>query len=223
MYDDPKITLPQAVWWVMVTADYVKAKYLEINKTGEYLHTFPAVPVLVDNDFGKSSLGGRNYVELPKPIYDLRGDRGIDYISYPDDTDLCAPRFAALKFTRTTIGESKRLYMNRFEVPSPQNPYYYRTKGRIYFLGIEGSGVDVLQMGLYITLPDLNEVDIDEPFDFPHELIATLRRELLDIGRFALLVPRETLNDGASEGRGVPTQKIASVNQAPGQQVQAAE
>lgn len=212
VYVDSKISLAQAVFWVRVVADNVRAAAVGQKSSGAFMYTF-LVPVLKDTSKGNLSSGTRKYIELPKYIYDFDEDRGVHYVSYPDGPGLNQPRFTDKKFTRTTIEESELLYMNRFEKPEPSNPYWYRENNYIFFLGLETYGGAYLQIGLFITFDPLKEIDIDEPMDFPSELLDLFKRELLDLGRWALLFPRELQIDGSGEAPvGIPTNKIVSVN-----------
>ena len=62
-----------------------------------------------------------------------------------------------------------------------------------------------------ITDPDL---DMDQVFDFPEETLIILKRQVLDLGRFLLMMPQERINDGATiQSKQVPTNKITSVNE----------
>jgi hypothetical protein len=51
--------------------------------------------------------------------------------------------------------------------------------------------------------------------DFPDELLIILKRQVLDLGRFTLMLPQERVNDGSDDGarKGVPTNKLVSVNE----------
>jgi len=208
-YDDSKITLNHVIYWVMVVAERLKSQHIEKRDTGQFLSTFESISVQKDQDTK------RKYIELPTGVLSMNLDKGINYISYDYNVDTCTPGFSSVTFKRTTQAKSKILYWNDDEKPSPSNPYFYRDKDRVYFLGIECIDVNSVEAGLYSTFdPSLTDCDIDEEFNFPQELIPVLQRQVLDLGRFALLIPREAINDGTNDSGDVPRTKIVSVNEA---------
>jgi len=59
-------------------------------------------------------------------------------------------------------------------------------------------------------------LDIDQPFEFPQELLPVLKRQILDLGRFILQIPNDLINDGTGlQSKQIPTQKLISVNEQP--------
>ena len=56
---------------------------------------------------------------------------------------------------------------------------------------------------------------MDAELDFPDETLIILKRQVLDLGRFTLMLPQERVNDGADDtvNKGVPTNKLVSVNE----------
>ena len=74
--------------------------------------------------------------------------------------------------------------------------------------------VKEVELGLKTTLPQINDVDLDAPFDFPNELLLILKRQVLDLARFALQIPEERINNGENvvDPASVTNQKIVSVN-----------
>jgi hypothetical protein len=164
-----------------------------------------------------NTIKGRKRIILPESIYDYNNDRGIDYISYwieEEAGENCPPRFTSHTFTRTTPKQSERLYYDKDEMPSPSNPYFYRTGDSVYFLGIEKVNVREVEIGIFSTFDPLTEVDLDSPFDFPEELLMILKRQVLDLGRFSLMVPEERKNDGNADVNPgeIPQTKLVSVN-----------
>lgn len=216
--DDKKIEKSQVAYWVLMVGNRLKSQHIEKRSSGQFLHTYVNIPVeKVPSSTNPNTVQGRKRITLPTPIYDFNMDRGIEYIAYwiEDEADCdIPPEFTNLTFTRTTIKESARLYMDKYEEPSPKNPYFYRSGEYIYFLGIEKVNVKAVEIGIYSTLDPLTTIDLDAPFDFPEELINVLKRQVLDLGRFVLQVPEERKNDGVSttQGENIPTQKLISVN-----------
>lgn len=211
MYDDAKIEMTQVVYWMLVFGNEMRAKAIQSKSSGAFLSTFTPVTVEVD------AVTKRKYVELPGNIYDFNNDRGIDYIAYDSKGEAnCPPRFTRVHFIRTSPAVSYRLYMTDYENPSPKNPYFYRVHNRLYFLGLEMATISAVELGLHMALDPITSIDIDGEFDFPEEMIAQIKRRILDMGRFVLMIPQERTNDGAAEmmgGQKIPTNKIVSVNE----------
>lgn len=207
-YDDREFGRAQVAYWTIVVGNRLRSQHIGKRSSGAYLSIFRDVPVDTD--------GGRKYFELPKSVYDFNDDRAIDYLAFDSDGDpACGPRFSRNTFSRTTPKESEWLSMHPSTSPKPKNPYFYRSGDRVYLLGLEKVNVDSLEMGLFTTLDPITEIDIDAPFHFPEELLSQLKREVLDLGRFVLLVPEKDINDGTSDqsSNTIPTQKIVSVAQ----------
>ena len=60
----------------------------------------------------------------------------------------------------------------------------------------------------------MDKIDLDAEFEFPEELILILKRQVLDLGRFALKMPEDRNNDGVDDtnAKNVSDQKLVSVN-----------
>ena len=208
IYDDAQLTPFKVLYWTLVFADRLRKQHVEKTDSGAYTVRFDNVPVKVD------PVTGRNYFELPAPIYDLAKDGGIDYVSYPPDMDLSIPMWGSVVFTRTTVPNVMRLYFRDEERPAPNNPYFYRQNKYVYLLGVEEINLTKIEVGLKTTLePASLTTDLDTVFDFPQDLIPVLKRQLLDIGRFVMQIPSDLVNDGAAfDQKQMPQQKISSVN-----------
>lgn len=212
--DDKKISRANVVYWVLVVGNQLKSKHVLKRSSGAFLSTFTGVPVLVaTSSANRNLIAGRKYVFLPSTIFDFNNDKGIDYIAYDGAAIAGNPLFSDATFTRTTPKISKILYGSKYEKPSGSNVYYYRIGDYIYFLGLEKINVSSLEFGLYTALDPIQTIDIDQPFDFPDELLDTLKRQVIDLGRFSLLMPSERKNDGDDEQQinKIPTQKLTSV------------
>jgi len=216
--DDRIIEKAQIGYWVLMVANRLNSQHIAKRSSGQFLTTFADIPVqqfAVNNN--PNEIKCRKYITLPKSIYDYDNDAGIEYISYytEEECDGCPPPFTQNKFTRTTQSNSERLYMNIYECPSPSNPFFYRTGDNIYFLGIEKVDIKKVEIGIYAELDPITTIDIDQSLEFPSELLVILKRQVLDLGRFSLLIPQERVNDGSDNvtPNNVPTQKLVSVNE----------
>jgi len=181
--------------------------------SGAYLQRFD-VPVNINPSTG------RHTFELPVGIYDMPNDGAIKYITYAPHIDTDLPVFGSVVFTRTEPSKARRLYFRDDERPSPSNPYFYRENSSIVLLGTEQINVTAIETGLIGNLnPADLSMDLDQPFDFPQDLIPILKRQILDIGRFVLMLPKDLTNDGASnESKTMPTNKLIGVNEVNQQQ-----
>lgn len=205
-FDDADVTLNQVTYWVrIVGAKLAKQHQVKID-SGASLQVFYEENILID------SVTGRQYIELPVEILDMDKDGGIEYISYSHCVDECSPAFTSVVFSRISPASSRLLYYTDDEKPVPSNPYFYRVGTRIYFLGIECINPCGIEIGLYPIM--INECDFDDSFPLPEELLPILQRQVLDLGRFVLMMPKDTINEGVSDvtGNNVPTNKLVSVN-----------
>jgi len=216
IYPDAALTPFKIFYWVMVHADRLRKLHIEKIDSGAYVYKFDDIPVEVE------AITGRNYFELPAAVYDFDKDNGIDYITYEPGIDLSLPAFSSITFTRTTPSKAARLYFREDEKPKPQNPYFYRQNKYIYLLGVEEINLTKVEAGLKTSLaPASLTTDIDQPFDFPQDLIPVLKRQILDLGRFVMQIPADRINDGAAfDSKTMPTQKLVSVNSDQQQQYQ---
>lgn len=216
--DDKKVQTSQIAFWVTLVGNRLKSQHIGKRDSGAFLSTFDNIPVQsVSVSDNPNEIKNRKFFILPKTIYDYDRDGGIEYISYCLDFDApnCPPAFTNTTFNRTTPGKSRRLYFSEYEKPSPSNPYFYRVQDHIYLLGIECVEIDSIEIGIYASLDPLTDIDLDAPFEFPEELMIILKRQVLDLGRWALLMPKERLNDGNDDtDKGtIPTNKLVSVNE----------
>jgi len=205
-YPGADIKFTQVMYWVMLISDAIKRQHLQKEDSSYHVTSFLA-DVYVD------LTNGRNYIELPKGIYDLDYDRGIHYISYKPEVDNDIPTFGSIQFNRTTIAKSRRLYWKDDEYPTSANPYFYRLGDRIYFLGVENINLRKVEIGLYLGFNPVDaDIDIDAPFDMPNHLLYIVKRQILDMGRFVLAMPLFEGVDTKEVSNEIPQQKITSVN-----------
>jgi hypothetical protein len=207
VYTDAALTPFKVFFWVITLADQLRYQHIVKSDTGAFTYKFE-VDVEVD------PVTGRNFFTLPTGIYDMENDGGITYITYPATFDMSLPLFVSTTFTRTAPEKAARLYFRSEEVPTPQNPYFYRMNEKIFLLGVEEINLRSIEVGLKTSLgPADLTIDIDTPLDLPAHLLPILERRVLDLGRFVMMVPADKINDGTEwESKNVPTQKLISVN-----------
>jgi hypothetical protein len=223
--DDAQITEQHVAHWVIMVANRLKMQHISKRDSGAHLHVYSGVPLeRNEKTSNPDQVGGRYYFKLPDQVFDFDGDGGIHYISYSpsDDDPRCPPRFTKTQMYRTTPSKAQRLYMNPYEEPTPRNPYFYRVHDHVYLLGLEGVNVEAIEVGIFSIIPPVTEVDMDAPIDFPEETIAILQRQVLDLGRFALMMPQEDINEGRNRlgDTNVPSNKISSVEDMRGEEGQ---
>jgi len=216
--DDRTIQSSQIAYWVILIGNRLKSQHIGKRDSGAFLAVYDDVPIEVKT-ISKlpNEIKNRKFFRLPRTIYDYDRDGGIEYISYclDEPQEGCPPPFTNVTFDRTTPGKSERLYYSKYEKPSPSQPYFYVVHDYVYLLGIECVEINKLEIGIYSTLDPVTEIDLDAPFDFPDELLIILKRQVLDLGRFSLLMPEDKLNDGANQIQAgtVPPNKLVSVNE----------
>lgn len=197
----------QVMYWIMVHADRLRKQHIQKIDSGEYLAVFGSVAVSTD-------ASGNKYITIPARVYDFDLDRGISYITYSQGTMDENPQFTGITFGRTTPADSKRLFYREEEAPSPANPYFYRAGDKIYFLGTEDVPMQYAEVGIIQTLnPADTTLDLDDAVDLPQDLIPVLKRQVLDLGVFALQIPEDLKNDGVNQQTAVPQKKFASVDE----------
>lgn len=178
------------------------------------------VPLFADDYVGN----GRMFFRLPSELLDIKVNGGIGYICYNSDSG-CGDELVGRHFTQCTPAEADVLRGMEFQRPSPAYPYYFRSRlnngvttftDRCWLLGVSPT-ITSVEVGLYMAL-DLSSVDFDPntEADIPSDMAYLVKRMVLDLERFSLLVPMERLqNDGrdfkVGEQRIQPPQGI-SVN-----------
>lgn len=183
-FPDAEFTGNSILFWILTFENFVKYRHLQTTETGAYLYEFEDVPVVND--------GERNYFTLPASIYDLNYEKGINYISY-NESDVI------VRFQQTEANRVHTLYWNPYTKPSSTNPYFYRVNTNVYLLGLPLSAPTV-QVGLYSaveTRPDY--VNIDSVVTMNEEQITAVRQMVLELGRFALLTPKDRIESGTDD------------------------
>ncbi len=202
MSDDADIRLNQVLYWVAVMANKIRVDQFNKTNTGFFTSTFSNLPILTDSS-------GKKYIDIPAAIMDLSNEKGVEILTYCADE--CNPYpFTKVFFQPTTIGESMVLYMDEYTKPSPSNPYFYRVGdkvdnvkvNRLYLLGLECIEVRCLEAALRCSIDPTNICDLDEEVPIPDERIDELINAVLTLGRFVMMIPEETVNQGSDDARG---------------------
>lgn len=210
--DDLEISDAQGMYWTLIVADRLRMQHIVKRRSGAFLTTF-VVDVETDTTFSN-----RRFITLPKSIYDLDMDAGVQSLSYfvPNGN---TPEFRRIELFRTDPSTSRSRNMSFYQRARPDHPYFWREGKRLYLDGV-ALDLEKIEAKLLTTLPTIQEVDAeglaDQPLDFPRELVYPLKRALLDMGRFALALPgQELVNDGTNRNvqqtAGAP-EKTVSVN-----------
>lgn len=197
-FDDADFTFNQILYWVQVVANKMRVQHNAITNSDLYTSTFSSIPVQTDPN-------GRKYIDLPIQIMDLPDNSGIIYITYNVETCKCSgPTFAQVWFQATTVGRVQHLYLDEYTKPSTSNPYFYRIGdrvdgvkvNRIYFVGLECINIEDVEVAIKASLDPSLVCNIDDEIPLPDELIQDLMMQVLQLGRFVLLMPSEVTNDG---------------------------
>lgn len=164
-----------------------------------------------------------SYFDLPTSVFSLDHDSGINFIRYLRNEIPCGctPAVARNPFTGTTIASVHALYGSVYQRPRPENPYYARasvntqngTKDRVYLFGIP-CDLKHLLIGLYAVTP-FDDIDPDDDTGLPDEMLETLKKMVIDLERWAVMMPQERLkNDGRDfePNQQVRTERTMSVN-----------
>jgi hypothetical protein len=200
-FDDADITFNQILYWVMVVANKLRVQQTTVTNTDLFTSTYCPIDVQEDNK-------GRKYIDLPTQIMDLPNNAGVVYITYNVDTCSCnGPAFAQAYFSPVNLGAVQHLYLDEYTTPNPQNPYFYRIGGkvngedvnRIYLLGVECIDLTDIEIAVKSSLDPKSICDLDENLPIPDELVQDLITEVLQLGRFVMMMPEERVNVGEDE------------------------
>lgn len=197
-FDDADITLNQILYWVMVVANKIRLQHqLEVNSD---LFTSTYCPVKISTDDK-----GRKYIDLPTSIMSLKNNAGVVSMSYNVDTNCCSgPAFAQTFFQPVNYGEIQHLYLDEYTKPNAKNPYFYRVGdkvngvdvSRLYLLGLECVDVIDLEIAVKSTLNPKELCSLDDELPIPDEMVQALIMEVLELGRFGMMMPEERVNVG---------------------------
>lgn len=197
-FDDADFTLNQILYWVMVVANRMRVQQTMATNTDLFTSTFSSVEVKTDSK-------GRKYIDLPVEIMDLPNNSGVVYITYNEETCKCeGPSFAQVFFQGVNLGSVQHLYLDEYTKPNSKNPYFYRIGdhidgvkvNRIYLLGLECVPVKDIEIAVKGTLDPKTLCNLDEDIPLPSEMIQELMMQVLQLGRFVMMMPQESVNDG---------------------------
>ena len=197
-FDDADFTFNQILYWVLTVANRLRVQQNAITNSDLFTSTFSSVPVLTD-------ASGKKYIDLPTQIMDLQNNGAIVYITYNIESCKCdGPMFAQRWFQGVNLGSVQHLYMDEYTKPSLDSPYYYRIGhqidgvgvNRLYLLGIECAEILDVEIAIKSTLDPKMICNLDDNISLPDELIQELMMQVLQLGRYVMLVPDEIVNDG---------------------------
>jgi hypothetical protein len=197
IFDDKRLQKTQIAHWVIMIGNRLLMQHIGKRDSGQYLHIYAGVPILVSQTTQNPNIvAKRKYIELPANIFDFDKDGGVEYIAFYDEDECGNP--IQKTFSRTTPGDLRRMMNSTYEKPE-RNPVWYRAGDNIFLVGIECINPEFVEIGIYSTIKPVTdaETDLDKPFRFPEELLIQLKRQVLDLGRFVMMIPDERTNDGA--------------------------
>lgn len=205
-FDDKDVSRQQVAYWVIAVGNKLLGQHIIKRDSGAFL-----VPYIVDVEQEES---GSKFITIPVSIFDFDLDGGIEYMSYFRG-DAIKPEYRNKTFTRASPSELQWFELHKNTRPTPKNPCYWRAGEKVYLEGLEGTPVKKIEFGVYQTINPLEKADLNAPFNFPDELLESLKRTVTDLARFSFLFPSDSSNDGtdtASQPAGKAIPKIASVN-----------
>ncbi|MGB0975821.1 MAG: hypothetical protein ACPGSG_02495 [Prolixibacteraceae bacterium] len=200
-FDDADFTFNQILYWVLVVTNKLRIQQTALTNTDLFTSTFSSVAVQEDAN-------GRKYIDLPSQIMDLPYNEGIVYITYNVETCKCeGPAFAQVHFHPTSVGAVKTLYMDEYTKPSAKNPFFYRigqevdkvSVNRVYLLGLECVPVEDVEIAIKTTLNPGDVCDLDANIPLPDELIQDLVMQVLQLGKYIMMMPKENTNEGEDD------------------------
>ena len=197
-FDDADFTFNQILYWVLTVANRIRVQQNAITNSDLFTSTFSSVPVLTDAN-------GKKYIDLPTQIMDLQNNGAIVYITYNIESCKCdGPMFAQRWFQGVNLGSVQHLYLDEYTKPSLDSPYYYRIGhqidgvgvNRLYLLGIECAEILDVEIAIKSSLDPKLVCNLDDHISIPDELLQELMMQVLQLGRYVMIVPDEIVNDG---------------------------
>jgi hypothetical protein len=97
--------------------------------------------------------------------------------------------------------------MDEYTKPSAKNPFFYRVGqkvddvavNRVYLLGLECVPVEDVEIAIKTTLNPKDICDLDENIPLPDELIQDLIMQVLQLGKYIMMMPKENTNEGEDD------------------------
>ena len=106
------------------------------------------------------------------------------------------------RFIRIRAIKARKLYYSKYEKPTASNPYWYRHGNYVGLLGVGNINISTIEMGLITSFDPFVTHSIDDNIDVLSEFGDEVFKDMVEMGRFALLV---------TEGQ-VPQERVTSVN-----------
>jgi len=186
--DDSELTISHIVYYIDLVLNRLRAQHIQKSPTGALLTLFNNVSVVVGTD-------GAKYIELPVAIYDFVNDKGIDFVSY---STFPAAGCEDLHIPFTWVEPSKvhRMYLDKYEKPSPSNPYMFRIANKVYLLGIECVDIKDISIALYTAIDFSKNCDIDTEVDITSEHMLLVEYQVLELAKFGTTTIKDNVNDG---------------------------
>ena len=187
-FSDADISLTQVVYWIQIVANKYRAAHIKKSNSNAYLVVMNNVPVVS---------GNTKYVDLSElALHDFDIDGGIEYIAYTythsDNNPLNIP------FIKISPSAVHRLYLDKYETPTPKNPYYFRDNTKANLLGIENINISEVSMGVYSSIDFFGVTkDLDAKIDFADEYMEMIEIEVSKIMQAGFLIISDGANDGA--------------------------
>lgn len=205
-HDDAVRNVPNVMFNMALVVDRLKRLRIEKELGSGYgsrgasrMSTTFIVPL-----FEEDYVNGRMYFKLPSEVYDIQMNGGIEYIAYHRESG-CQDNLVGLHFTQASPAEADLLAGSEMQRPSSANPYYFRARintgtntfaDRVWLLGVSPM-IKSVEVGLYLTVGDLDNLDPDAEANIPADMVYLVKRHLLDLERWVLLTPQQRLtNDG---------------------------
>jgi len=186
-FDDASITPNQVLLWLQFYANRIKAQH--IKKTD----TSGAFVTIIENIAVEQDVLSK-FVTLPKTIFDLDWDGGVEALYYIPEN--CANQ--PIPFSRVKMGEAWRVYLSKLERPEPANPIFYRAHKKLRLLGVENVNIANLILGVYDTIDFFNDLkDLDAEVDIGEEHMDIVMRGVIELAQFGQLVKPDLANEGA--------------------------
>lgn len=158
---------------------------------------YPSVPVQPDPLFN-----GRLYFNLPGQVLDIRRNGGVSYIRYARGSG-CADNLVGKPFSIVSPSEVHTIENITFQKPTPSSPRFWPIKvagqdgDRVYMIG-PNPMITAVEVGLYLAIDSSATSDPSQDIEFPADLVYHVKRIVLGMERFAILIPQERLGN---EGR----------------------
>lgn len=206
-YADAEVNTNSILFWGTLAASRFRyARFRNnIKETntveGRYLAVFDGIPIqTLSTSSNPNKVKNRKFIEFPNNIVDLQFDAGVHLLTYSDlDPNCCySSEMLPVRFSKTTPAEQSILYALPATKPTEANPYYYRSGPLYYLLGLEESLIQSMQIWVYLNATFEEVTDPDTEIGLPEDLIDQMMREVIDLGRLALMIPSDRFNDGDS-------------------------